>query len=326
MAAERASSLVACGIDAYGLAMIIACPACATRYAVPDSAIGIDGRTVRCAKCRHAWFQEGPRQPELTQPELTMSTPDPGIAAPARPMPATEQAKAEPVAAAPRPAPPPSPPPPPAAPPAPAAPAAPAPAASLPEMGAGVSRQAEPSPFADQTARSPRIYGDEPGEVPSPGDDGPSSFAYEPPFRPRRNPARLWMAMAVGFALVVAATIGAVAWFGLPAWVPMARATFASERPDLKLDFPANRQERRPLPNGTDFFNVSGTITNISQKRQPVPMLLIVLRDKYNRIVYSVEAPPARGVLAPGESETVNQAIIDAPKSARSAEIGWKPD
>jgi len=40
--------------------MIIACPACSTRYAVPDSAIGVDGRTVRCAKCRHSWFQEGP--------------------------------------------------------------------------------------------------------------------------------------------------------------------------------------------------------------------------------------------------------------------------
>jgi predicted Zn finger-like uncharacterized protein len=40
--------------------MIIACPACATRYVVPDSAIGIEGRTVRCAKCKHSWFQEGP--------------------------------------------------------------------------------------------------------------------------------------------------------------------------------------------------------------------------------------------------------------------------
>ena len=40
--------------------MIIACPACATRYVVPDSAIGVDGRTVRCAKCRHSWFQDGP--------------------------------------------------------------------------------------------------------------------------------------------------------------------------------------------------------------------------------------------------------------------------
>jgi len=282
----------------YGLVMIIACPACATRYAVPDSAIGIDGRTVRCAKCRHAWFQEGPRQPELTTPEPNM------------PAPAMEQPQAEPAPVA--------------APPAPAP--APVPPVAVADTPSTTAPQGEPSPFADQATRSPQIYGDEPGEMPSPGDDGPSSFAYEPPFRPRRNPARLWMAMAVGFALVVSATIGAVAWFGLPAWVPMARSTFASERPDLKLDFPPNRQERRPLPNGTDFFNVSGTITNISQKRQPVPMLLIVLRDKYNRIVYSVEAPPARGVLAPGESETVNQAIIDAPKSARSAEIGWKPD
>src|SRR3569623_2104173 len=39
--------------------MIIACPACATRYVVPDSAIGVGGRTVRCAKCRQSWNQEG---------------------------------------------------------------------------------------------------------------------------------------------------------------------------------------------------------------------------------------------------------------------------
>lgn len=47
--------------------MVIACPACGTRYVVPDSAIGVEGRTVRCAKCRHSWHQDGPQLAEKPQ-------------------------------------------------------------------------------------------------------------------------------------------------------------------------------------------------------------------------------------------------------------------
>lgn len=50
--------------------MILQCSECNARYAVPDKAIGTEGRTVRCAKCKHSWFVAAPAPAEEPAPEM----------------------------------------------------------------------------------------------------------------------------------------------------------------------------------------------------------------------------------------------------------------
>ena len=40
--------------------MILACPECKSRYVVNPTALLPSGRTVRCAKCKHTWFENKP--------------------------------------------------------------------------------------------------------------------------------------------------------------------------------------------------------------------------------------------------------------------------
>lgn len=49
--------------------MIITCPTCATRYTLTGSAVGPQGRKVRCVKCGHTWWQS----PEPDEPEFSLN-------------------------------------------------------------------------------------------------------------------------------------------------------------------------------------------------------------------------------------------------------------
>lgn len=281
--------------------MIIQCPACSTKYVVPDTAIGVDGRTVRCAKCRHSWFQDGPELDLADMPPPAEEVPEPRVAPPAPP-----------------------PPPPPAPEPEPEVEDAPAPPAPEPEPVAEPELPPEPENRVD------RIRPED--EVPPPpvdkiySDDEPSHFDPEPPFRPRRNPLKLWTWAGAIFATAVAAIIFAVSYWGLPDWFPVDQPTFAAGDADLQLDFPPDQQERRTLPNGTEYFGASGTITNIGTTTRDIPTILIVLRDSRDAIVYSWEVAPPQRTLAPGETVTVNEVVTDIPRRAREVQIGWKPE
>lgn len=268
--------------------MLLVCPSCRTRYVVPDSAIGVDGRQVRCANCKHSWFQGGAIPPVA---------PAPPVAAPAYVAPVED--RPVPVAAP--------------SPPVPLAPAEqPLSEPAQPSFARfDADRGPEPTAvFVEPSIARASTYFEEPPQQ--------SHFAHEPPFKPRRNPAKLWTMAAVAFALVVAAVGGAVWYNGVPNF----GFGMTGAEPDLKIILNENL-ELNEREDGTPYFIASGSIVNPTGSAQNVPEMLVTLKDAGGRPVYSWKMKAKVRSLAPGAKIDFSEARLDVPLAATQISVGW---
>lgn len=60
--------------------MIIACPACGTRYDIPDTAIGPQGRKLKCAACGHGWHADAASAVAAEPVDTPAPPPEPEVA------------------------------------------------------------------------------------------------------------------------------------------------------------------------------------------------------------------------------------------------------
>lgn len=283
--------------------MLIVCPSCNSRYVVPDSAIGVDGRSVRCANCRHSWFQHG-TAPEQAKP--CPVAPAPHVAAP---MTADED---RPAAVTP-----------PAFVPSPAQASPPAAPVDRPvQTGFAAFDNPPQPPHAANEVKTP-AFAETPPPPPHNIVEPPrgSQFAHEAPFKPRRNPAKLWTIAAIAFAVSIIALGGAVSYFGLPS------GSFSRSfiEPDLKIEI-TPKLELQYRTDGTSFFIASGSIVNPTSSPQKIPNMQVTLKDAGKRPVYSWVIKPKKRNIGPGEIVDFSEAKLDVPRSASQISIAWMQD
>lgn len=187
------------------------------------------------------------------------------------------------------------------------------------------TEQAQPAfpRFVPERSISPTpaaVYAD-PSSAPSILADGApaqSRFAHEAPFNQRRNPAKIWMLVAIAFAIAIAAVSMSISYFG----GPNIGLSGASEEPDLKIVL-NNNLELNERDDGTPYFIASGSIVNPTGVKQAVPEMLVTLKDASGRPVYSWKMKAKASTLAPGAKVGFSEARLDVPLAAKQISVGW---
>ena len=182
---------------------------------------------------------------------------------------------------------------------------------------------AAPPAFAPQPPRQERrqFQRDEPPPPADPQPQHSDAFAHAPPFRPRRNPARMWTMVAIAAAALMIAAVVAIQFFGLPELgqrmgIPVASGDVLSI---------SGSAERRRLESGNELLTVTGEIANLTDAVQRVPQIRAELRDAQGRVVYAWAIAAPASQLQPRQTATFNSAEMNVPRGGRVLNLSFGP-
>lgn len=145
----------------------------------------------------------------------------------------------------------------------------------------------------------------------------------EPPRRARRNPARMWTALAIVAALLMVGALSALYFIGpqrIAAWMSGGEAGI--EEPLL---FTRQSAARDPLPNDKELLTVTGEITNVSGEVQRVPQIRAEVTDAERRAIYETMVAPPLRELQPGQSVTFSFSSTDVPRGGNNVHLSFGP-
>lgn len=270
--------------------MLIVCPNCATSYKVEETNLGSEGRTVRCARCKAAWFAAATASTHalaLHAPAMADvgSGPRDGSAAPSGPP-------------------------------------------SDWEAGAVAVLPPEPFPQAvesDSPPLVPAAAGEEGAEA-RPSDDIESVDAKRQaqlipmsPARPSRRP-RLAFYIPVLLAIIVAA---------MAARTPIVRQFPQTASLFAAIGLPVNLRGlefddvviSNEIENDTPVMVVRGKVRNITTHKVRVPYIRFGVRNNANVEVYAWTAPPDKATLAAGEALAFRSQLVSPPPEAQTVAV-----
>lgn len=303
--------------------MLIVCPNCATSYMVDQGALGPEGRTVRCARCRRTWFATADEQPlavdvfagEVSAEAEAQTTPTsaPAVHAPDEATLPALYAEAgddfgaeadEPIAektiepsddnfklAAPE-------------------EPAPEPHFEAPSLVPPIEH--EPLPEAETAAAE------------SDSDDVESYAARRQRMQMRRKQSRRssrWIALVLVLLAINVAVIGGRE--EVVRYLPQTASLF--EAIGLPVNLRHLRFENvkitRELQEGVDVLIVDGDIISVADKPIAVPRLRFAARDSAGQEIYTWTALPERSILNPGEKLPFRSRLASPPAQAKTVMV-----